>query len=345
MLSLILAGGMAFFLSVVLTPIFVRWLESRRIGQPVREDGPKSHHAKAGTPTMGGIVIVGAVVIGYIVGHFGTGIEFSRAGMLVVLVTIALAIVGFLDDLLKVRNKRSLGLNKRAKFSLQIAVAAAFGFLGVYWVHSSTVLSFTRASVPGFQLGVIGWIVLAGVMLVGTSNAVNLTDGLDGLAAGSGTFCFAVLALIGYWSFRHVSIYHLNSALDVGLVSVALAGSCLGFLWWNAAPARIYMGDTGSLAIGGGLAAICLMLNVDLLLIVIGGLFVLETTSVIVQVFSFRVFGRRVFKMAPMHHHFELLGWPETTVIARFWIMAGIFAVVGLGLYYAGFLTASTGSL
>ena len=131
----------------------------------------------------------------------------------------------------------------------------------------------------------------------------------------------------------------------MGLVSVALAGSCLGFLWWNAAPARIYMGDTGSLAIGGGLAAICLMLNVDLLLIVIGGLFVLETASVIVQVFSFRVFGRRVFKMAPMHHHFELLGWPETTVIARFWIMAGIFAVVGLGLYYAGFLTASTGSL
>ena len=178
-------------------------------------------------------------------------------------------------------------------------------------------------------------------MIVGTSNAVNLTDGLDGLAAGSSTFCFSVLAIIGYWQFRHFSIYHLGSALDLGLTAVALAGACLGFLWWNAAPAKIYMGDTGSLAIGAGLAAMCLLMNLDLLLVVIGGLFVIETLSVIIQVFSFRVFGRRELKMAPIHHHFELLDWPETTVIVRFWILAGLFSAFGLGLFYADFLNVA----
>lgn len=345
MLSLIVAGGMALLLAAVLTPVLVRYLLKRRIGQPVRDDGPASHWAKAGTPTMGGIVIVGAVVLGFIVGHFGTHVEFSRAGVLITLTVITYGIIGFLDDIIKIRNQRSLGLNKRAKFVLQIGSAIAFGVLAVTWVHTDTTLSFTRFSVPGIQLGSIGWVILAVLMLTGTSNAVNLTDGLDGLAAGSATFCFAVLALIGYWSFRHFAIYHLNSALDIGLCSVALAGACLGFLWWNAAPAKIYMGDTGSLSIGAGLAAICLLLNVDLLLLIIGGLFVLETVSVILQVFSFRVFHRRVFKMAPLHHHFELLGWPETTVIVRFWILAGISAVIGLGIYYAGFLAATTGTI
>jgi phospho-N-acetylmuramoyl-pentapeptide-transferase len=339
------AGGVALWVSALLTPVLVKYLQRRRIGQPVRDDGPASHWAKAGTPTMGGIVIVAAVALGFLFGHVGTDVGFSRAGILIVLTVITYGIIGFLDDMTKIRNRRSLGLNKRAKFFLQVGSSVVFGIVAVTWVHTDTTLSFTRYSVPGTQLGSVLWVVLAVLMLTGTSNAVNLTDGLDGLAAGSATFCFAVLSLIGYWSFRHFAIYHLNSALDVGLTSVALAGACLGFLWWNAAPARIYMGDTGSLSIGAGLAAICLLLNVDLLLLVIGGLFVLETVSVIMQVFSFRLFHRRVFKMAPLHHHFELMGWPETTVIVRFWILAGIFAVFGLGIYYAGFLTASTGAI
>jgi phospho-N-acetylmuramoyl-pentapeptide-transferase len=185
------------------------------------------------------------------------------------------------------------------------------------------------------------WVVWATVIIAATANAVNLTDGLDGLAAGSSTFCFATLAIIGYWQFRHYSIYHVTDALDLALISVAMAGACLGFLWWNAAPAQIFMGDTGSLAIGTGLAALCLLMDLDLLLVIIGGLFVIVTLSVVIQVISFRLFQRRVFLMAPLHHHFELKGWPETTVIIRFWILAGLFAAGGLGIFYGDFLSAS----
>jgi phospho-N-acetylmuramoyl-pentapeptide-transferase len=208
----------------------------------------------------------------------------------------------------------------------------------VYWVHTSTNLSFTRLSLPGWNLTAVGWILLAILVIISTSNAVNLTDGLDGLAAGSGTFCFGVLAIIGYWQFRHYSIYRIHAALDLGLVAVALVGACLGFLWWNAAPAKIIMGDTGALAIGTGLGALCLLMNLDLLLVVLGGLFVAETASVILQVLSFRIFGRRIFRIAPFHHHFEMLGWPETTVLIRFWIIAGLCAMLGLGIFYGDFL-------
>jgi phospho-N-acetylmuramoyl-pentapeptide-transferase len=200
-------------------------------------------------------------------------------------------------------------------------------------------LSFTRYSSIGINLGSVGWVVFAVFVVVGTSSAVNITDGLDGVASGSATFGFAILAIIGYWQFRHYSIYHVASALDLALIAVAMAGACLGFLWWNAAPARIIMGDTGSLAIGAGLAALCLLMNLQLLLPVIGGLFVIVTLSVVIQVISYRVFKRRVFRMAPLHHHFELAGWPETTVTVRFWILAGLFSALALGLFYADFLS------
>jgi phospho-N-acetylmuramoyl-pentapeptide-transferase len=343
MLGLGDSGGIALLVSILLTPVLLRWLRSQGIGQPIREDGPASHSAKAGTPTMGGIAIVGGVVVGYVFGHFGTEVRFSRTGYLAVMVVVLFGAIGFLDDWIKVRHKRSLGLNKRAKFSAQVGFGVLFSELALHWAHTSTALSFTRSSVPGINLGQVGWVVFATLVMVGFSNAVNITDGVDGLAAGSSTGCFAVLAIMGYWIFRHQHIYHVlpASAIDLALVAVALAGACIGFLWWNAPPAKIIMGDTGSLSIGAGLAALCLLLNLDLLLPIIGGLFVMETLSVIAQVVSFRVFHRRIFRMAPIHHHFELAGWPETTVIVRFWVLGGIFVALGLGIFYADFLSVA----
>jgi phospho-N-acetylmuramoyl-pentapeptide-transferase len=344
MIGLMTAGGIGLLAAVFATPGLLRWLVRRRIEQHIREDGPSMHQAKAGTPTMGGLAIVVAVVAGYLAGHILTHVAFTPDGILVVGATVGFGVIGFADDWIKVRHRRSLGLNKRAKFGSQLVLAISFAVLAEHWGAANTHLSFTRWDSIGIDLGSAGWVVWAVFVMVGTSNAVNLTDGLDGLASGSATFCFAVLAIIGYWEFRHVSIYRIAgwSALDMALAAVALAGACLGFLWWNAAPARIFMGDTGSLAIGSGLAALCLLMNLQLLLPIIGGLFVIVTLSVVIQVVSYRVFGRRVFRMAPLHHHFELIGWPETTVIVRFWILAGLFAALGLGIFYADFLSASS---
>jgi phospho-N-acetylmuramoyl-pentapeptide-transferase len=342
-LGLLVSGGISLWLAILGTPFVIRYFRSRELGQYIREDGPATHIAKAGTPTMGGIVIVGAVVFGYAIGHIGTEIKFSRTGYLAVGAVVVFGLIGYVDDYIKIHHKRSLGLNKRGKSAAQVIGALIFAELAVNWAHTSTQLTFTRTGVLDVNLGQVGWVVFAVIVMVGSSNAVNITDGVDGLAAGAGTFCFAVLSIMGYWIFRHFAIYHVlpASAIDLALVSVALAGACIGFLWWNAAPARIIMGDTGSLAIGAGLAAVCLLLDLDLLLLIIGGLFVMETLSVILQVISFRVFGRRIFRMAPIHHHFELGGWPETTVIVRFWILGGLFCALALGIFYGDFLTVA----
>jgi phospho-N-acetylmuramoyl-pentapeptide-transferase len=332
------SGGVGFLFALLVTPLWIRFLTRREMGQKIHDHLLTTHHLKAGTPTMGGVIIVIAGVTGYLMGHVGTSIVFTRSGILAISVMVASGFLGFLDDYLGIRNERNLGLNKRGKFAGQLGIAAVFAVLAIDWVHTSTNLSFTRYSLPGWNLTSVGWILLAIFVIIATTNAVNLTDGLDGLAAGSSTFCFGVLSIIGYWQFRHFSIYHLHAALDLGLVAVGLVGGCLGFLWWNAAPARIIMGDTGALAIGSGLGAICLLMNLDLLLPVIGGLFVIETASVIVQVISFRLFGRRVFRIAPIHHHFEFRGWPEFTIIVRFWILAGLLAMLGLGIFYGDFL-------
>ncbi len=332
------SGGVAFLFALFATPLFIRFVARRDYGQRIREDGPATHRHKAGTPTMGGVVIMTATVLGYLFGHVGTRDQFTRAGLLVVGVGVASGILGLIDDVLGVRNDRNLGLNKRGKFVGQLVIALAFVLLAVNWVHTSTTVSFTRISLPGWQVGAVLWSLMAMFLLVSISNAVNFTDGVDGLAAGAGTFCFAVLGIIGYWEFRHPHLYHVAGAIDLAVVAVALVGGCLGFLWWNAAPARIVMGDTGSLAIGTSLGALCLVENLDLLLAIIGGLFVVEAVSVVMQIVSFRVFGRRIFRMAPIHHHFELRGWPETTVLIRFWILAGLLAALGLGIFYADFL-------
>jgi len=338
LIAILVAGGTALLVALVGTPVLIGWLHREGIGQQIREDGPQGHVTKAGTPTMGGIALVGAAVVGYLAGHLRIGAVTTRSGLLAMFAVVGAGLIGLADDWIKVSRQRSLGLNKRAKSIAQLVLAIGFGWLGLHWAGISTNLSFTRYNNPGIHLGEWGWMAWAVLMIVGASNAVNLTDGLDGLAAGAATFSFSTFVIIGYWEFRHYPIYHVHHGLDLALVAVALAGACAGFLWWNAAPARIFMGDTGSLAIGAGLAALALEMNLQLLLPVLGGLFVIITLSVVIQVVSFRLFHRRVFRMAPLHHHFELAGWPETTVIVRFWILAGLCTAIALGAFYADFL-------
>jgi phospho-N-acetylmuramoyl-pentapeptide-transferase len=352
-IRLLLAAAIALILSLVGTRYLITWLAGHGLGQPIREDGPEGHSTKAGTPTMGGLAIVvsaliayaGPKVLGLIVPELDDGVT-TWTGIFVMLAIAGAGFVGLLDDYLKVSRERNLGLTKTTKSLGLLAVAIGFALLvaltDVTGVH--TTLSFTRFDSPGIDLGTVGWIVIAVLWILGTTNAVNLTDGLDGLAAGSSIFAFAAFVVIGFWSFRHPDVYSTTHALDLAVVASAMLGACTGFLWWNAAPARIFMGDTGALAIGAGLAALSLTTSTELLLPVIGGLFVIETVSVILQVGAFRLFGgRRVFRMAPLHHHFELAGWPETTVIIRFWILAGGCTALGLGLYYADFV--STGAV
>jgi len=338
-ISLLVAGGVALLLAVGGTPLLIRWLQARGIGQQIREEGPERHLAKAGTPTMGGLAIVVAAFGGYLAAHAGPGVVFTRSGVLVILTIVGAGIVGLVDDWLKFRYQRSLGLNKRAKLAGQFVVAVVFAVLAERWASVSTYLSLTRQRAIDLNLHTAGWGVFAVLAIVAMSNAVNLTDGLDGLAAGSSAFAFACFTIIAYWVFRHPAVYHVRHSLDLAIVSVAMTGACTGFLWWNAAPARIFMGDSGALALGAGVAALALKLNLDLLLPLVCALFVLETVSVILQVFAFRVFHRRVFLMAPIHHHFELRGWPETTVTIRFWIMAALCTALALGIFYADFLT------
>jgi phospho-N-acetylmuramoyl-pentapeptide-transferase len=334
--AIFVGGGVAFLVAIFGTPALIAWLSARGIGQQIREDGPKGHHTKAGTPTMGGLAIMAAALAGYLSSHFKT--VFTTRGLVAMLLIGAASLIGFVDDWIKVRHQRSLGLNKRAKLGAQLLVALGFSVAAVYWLKVDTHLSFTRFSSFDLGLGHVGWIVLAALVIVGSSNAVNLTDGLDGLAAGSSAFAFVAFIVIGFYQLRHFNIYRNPASLDEAIIAAAMVGGCAGFLWWNAAPARIFMGDTGSLGIGAALAGLALLENVDLLLPIVGGLFVIETLSVIIQVFSFHAFGRRVFRMAPIHHHFELTGWPETTVIVRFWILAGLFTAFALGLFYADFL-------
>jgi len=336
MKALLLAGGVALLVAMLGTPLLIGDLRARGIGQQIREDGPAGHFSKAGTPTMGGLAIMAAAVVGWIVAHvFATFTTRGLAGMLTI---CGAALVGFIDDWLKNTRQRSLGLNKRAKIVGQLVVALAFALVAVIWLKVDTHLSFTRFNSLGLQLGKVGWVLMAVLIFVGFTNAVNLTDGLDGLAAGSSAFTFVAFTVIGFYQLKHEVMYRNPASLDEAVMAAAMIGACTGFLWWNAAPARIFRGDTGSLGIGAAVAVLALLENVDLLLPIIGGLYVLETLSVIVQVTSYRLFGRRVFRMAPVHHHFELLGWPETTVIVRFWILAGLFTALSLGVFYGDFL-------
>ncbi|HEY3722009.1 MAG TPA: phospho-N-acetylmuramoyl-pentapeptide-transferase [Acidimicrobiia bacterium] len=341
MIAVLIAVAIAFFVSVLGTPMLIRILRARNIGQQIRDDGPIAHphEHKAGTPTMGGVAIIVAGFVGYVAAHIRTeAIKFGDAAIALWFLILGLGFVGWLDDYLGVRRARNLGLRKRGKTGGILIVAVGFSLLGLQFVNVSTHLSFTRPL--GLDLGTLGWILWAVAVVYATANAVNITDGLDGLVAGSAALVFAAFIVIAFTQFRHPHAYHLVAAgsIDVAVVAAALMGACVGFLWWNAAPARVFMGDTGALALGGAMAGMGLLTKTDLLLPIIGGLYVLETCSVIAQVISFRGFGRRVLRMSPIHHHFEILGWPESTILVRFWILAGLAMALGLGFFYADFI-------
>ena len=349
MIRIFVAAGIGLVVALFGTWALIRKLTQMKIGQPIHEDVPEGHTVKAGTPTMGGIAIVAAAVTSYALSGWYRGIYTVR-GILVVGAIAAAGFVGFLDDWIKVRNERNLGLNKRAKVLGLLTVAITFSVLIVTQTQQHTVISFTRYNnfSSWADIGKIGWVIWAVFLILGSANAVNLTDGLDGLAAGSAMFSFSAFVIIGFWSFRqstlHPRLYDLGFGLDLAVIAAAMVGACAGFLWWNAAPAKIFMGDTGSLAIGAGLACLALTTNTSLLLPIVGALFVVETVSVILQVISFRKVGRRIFRMAPIHHHFELAGWPETTVIIRFWMLSAACTAAGIGLFYRDYLVA-TGTL
>ena len=334
MIRLVLAAGISMIVSLLGCWILIRILVRYGVGQPIRDDGPQGHRVKSGTPTMGGIAVVVAAITGYVVSDVFGGI-YTRTGIIVMLTIAAGGLVGLLDDWIKVVATRNLGLNKRTKIVGLLAVGIGFAWAMTKYTSAHTSVSFARFDSPGLELGRVGWSVWAILLIIATTNGVNLTDGLDGLAAGASGVGYAAFMIIGFWQFDHYDSYRVAHALDLAIVSAAMAGAIVGFLWWNAPPARIFMGDTGSLALGSGLAALALATNTQLLLPIIGGLFVLETLSVIIQIISFKGFGRRVFRMAPLHHHLELRGWPETTVIIRLWILSGLCTGAGLGLFYA----------
>jgi phospho-N-acetylmuramoyl-pentapeptide-transferase len=339
-----MAGGLSLAVSLVGTRYLIDWLRDHQIGQNIREEGPAGHQVKAGTPTMGGIAIVVGAVVGYSVAHLRSRVVFTRSGMFVLALVVGAGLIGFLDDWIGITRERNLGLNKRTKVLGLLIVAFGFAVALVAFTGQHTELSFTRidsfagSGLLDIDLGRVGWVLFSVVMIMASTNAVNLTDGLDGLAAGSSIFAFACFTIIGFWAFRNPEVYQVEHALDLAVVAAAMLGGCAGFLWWNAHPAKIFMGDTGSLAIGAGwpgwrsrsTPCCCCPSSGPVrgrghLGHHPGG--------------SFRLFGRRVFRMAPIHHHYELRGWPETTVIVRFWMIAGLATALALGMFYADFTT------
>ncbi len=346
MISILVAAGVGLSVTLLGTPIAIRAFRLWGWGQRIREDGPHTHFEKMGTPTMGGTVMLVGLVFGYVASRFTFG-GFSTTGVSLVLAAIGFGLVGFLDDFIKVRHRRSLGLSKAQKFLGTALVSVVFAVMVVHVAgHTGTTTDVSFIRDTGIRLGFLFY-AWAFVILTASSNAVNLTDGLDGLASGSSIMVLAAYVFIGFWQFRHacgVPVLHAcysvqgRAMLDAAVVAAAMMGAATGFLWWNAAPARIFMGDTGALALGGLFGALAITTNTELLLVILCGLFVIETASVILQVISFRGFHRRIFRMSPIHHHFELAGWPEFTVIVRFWIVAGLCVGMGLGLYYADFI-------
>ncbi|MFW0791673.1 phospho-N-acetylmuramoyl-pentapeptide-transferase [Gordonia sp. CPCC 205333] len=360
MWQILIAGAISLAVAILLTPILIKVFSRQGFGQEIRVEGPQSHQTKRGTPSMGGVAIITALVAGYfgahLVGFIANGSGPRASGLLVLGLAVALGIVGFLDDFIKIRKHRNLGLNKTAKSVGQFIAAILFGILVIQFRNgagdepASTNLSYVR-DIVAISMGSVVFVIFCWLVVAAWSNAVNFTDGLDGLAAGSMAMVLGSYVLVALWqnenacvnpgSVGNAGCYHVRDPQDLALLAVAGGGACLGFLWWNAAPAKIFMGDTGSLALGGLLAGLSITTRTELLAIVLGALFVAEIVSVVIQIAFFGTTGRRVFRMAPFHHHFELGGWAETTVIIRFWLLTAIACALGLSLFYSEFVTAS----
>lgn len=356
---ILVAAVVGLVVSILLTPRLIRIFSRLGFGQEIREDGPATHQIKRGTPTMGGIAIIVAMWIGYAA---AIGVQMvlgggapTASGYLLLYLTTGLALVGFLDDLIKVRRRRNLGLNKRMKLAGQTFVAVSFAIACLYFPNAdgvtpgSTFFSYTR-DLAWLPLGAVGFVILAVLLIAAWSNAVNITDGLDGLAAGSSVMVLGAYVVIAFYQFRNAcsgalasGCYMVRDPLDVAIVAAAAVGGCVGFLWWNAHPARIIMGDLGSLSLGGLIAGLSVLTRTELLLVVIAGLFVAEILSVVIQVAVFKTRHKRVFRIAPFHHHFEQGGWKETTVLVRFWLLAAMSAALGMGLFYADWLALTGG--
>lgn len=362
MRALLIAGALSLAFTLFLTPLFIRLFKKLGWGQFIRDDGPKSHHAKRGTATMGGIILILGSVISYFAAMWIADEPITASPLLVLFMMVGLGIVGFIDDFLKTRNQRSLGLGGWAKVAGQVVVASIFGWLSLQFPNrngltpASTHISFIRDLPLDFMklgtiIGIAVFIIWICVIVSATSNGVNVADGLDGLATGSSILAIGSFVVIGFWQsnqncFNGADVadlykcYSIRDPLDLAIISAAIVGGLIGFLWWNTSPAKIFLGDTGSLALGGALAALAILSQTELLLILIGGLFVIEAGSVIVQRAYFKITrGKRIFLMSPIHHHFELKGWAEVTVVVRFWIISGLLVAAGVGTFYLEWLS------
>lgn len=362
MTQIILAGAIGLLVSIFITPLLIRKFSAIGLGQEIREEGPKSHMRKRGTPTMGGIAILVGMTIAYVAtaiyGEITDRGGFTASGLLVLGLTLALGGLGFADDFIKLYLGRNLGLNKKAKLIGQFVISIAFGGLILLFPNEegltpgSTHLSFLRdldtvdIAFGGGVIGIILFLLFMYILISAWSNAVNLTDGLDGLAAGTTAMVLGSYAALTFWQFRNScsdgaapGCYNVRDPLDLAVLSAAGLGACMGFLWWNAAPAKIFMGDTGSLALGGLVAGLSVASRTELLMIIVGALFVIEAASVVIQVIGYRTRKIRIFRMAPFHHHFENGGWAETTVVVRFWLIASMAALFGAALFYGEWLT------
>ena len=356
MIAVVMAGAISLVIALGGTPLLIRYLTRRQIGQFIRQDGPQTHHVKRGTPTMGGIVIVFAAVVGWGGANVLTDRIPNWSSALVVALMVGLALVGFLDDAIKISKERSLGLSARWKIVLQALVGIAFSiavlqFPDAQGVHpASTAISFLRdttidLAIWGPAVAIVLFVIWSNFLITAWSNAVNLTDGLDGLATGASLIFFGAYVLVTLWQNNQLcgvvntdpaTCYEVRDPRDLAILAASIAGACLGFLWWNASPAKIFMGDTGSLALGGAIAGITIVSRTEILGGIIGGLFVIIILSSVLQIGYFKISGgKRIFKMAPLHHHFELLGWGQVTIVIRFWIIALLFTGAGMGLFYA----------
>ena len=350
MINILTAGALSLLFAMVGTPMLIKFLTRRQYGQFIREDGPTAHYVKRGTPTMGGLIILGSAVLAYALSHLVRWQAPSLSGILVLGLAVGMGFLGFLDDWSKISKERSLGLTPRGKLLGQFLIGGVFALLALNFpddrglTPASPAISFLR-DVPWLTLPLVVAVAFIIFLIMAWSNAVNITDGLDGLAAGSATLVFAAYTIVNIWQFNQwcartstagPRCYEVRDPHDLAVVAVAFAGACFGFLWWNAKPAKIFMGDTGSLAIGAALAGLSMMTRTELLLVILGLLFVIEVGSVALQVSYFKATkGKRIFKMSPIHHHFELLGWDEVTVVIRFWIIGGLCVALGVGVFYA----------